>query len=56
MESTTILGGWGVGGVGDIFTMYGDIFKGLATKCKATEGHVRFGCNLGQMIAYICGL
>ena len=31
-------------------------FKGLATKCKATEGHVRFGCNLGQMIAYICGL
>ena len=31
-------------------------FKGLAAKCKATEGHVRFGCNLGQMIAYICGL
>ena len=33
--------------------------KGLATKCKAktfTEGQVRFGCNLGQMIAYICRL
>ena len=30
--------------------------QGLATQCKAIEGHVRFGCNLGQMIAYICGL
>ena len=39
--------------------MFCNHFKGLAPKCKAkknTEGQVRFGCNLGQSIAYICRL
>ena len=39
----------------DLKSLYFDYLQGLATKCKAktfTEGQVRFGCNLGQMIAY----